>query len=57
MNSFILPETAAERRRDLRREAVRAHLVTVARCCRPSEIARLVSAVREHAPRHRMPRG
>ena len=56
MNAFILPETAAEHRRDLRREAVRAHLVTVARCCKPSEISRLVASLRRHAAVHRATR-
>ena len=53
MNSFILPETAAEHRRDLRREALRAHLATVARCCKPSEISRLVSSLRARAAHRR----
>ena len=57
MNSYILPETTAEHRRELRREAVRAHLVTVARCCKPSEISRLVHSLRDHAPVHRTKRG
>jgi hypothetical protein len=57
MNSFILPETTAEHRRDLRREAARAHLDTVARCCKPSEIRRLVSSLRDRTPGHRGARG
>ena len=51
MNPYAIQEVAMERQRDAQRQAVREHLVLLARCCKPSEISRLVTAVRTRLSR------
>ena len=46
MNPFAMHEVAMERQRDAQRQAAREHLVRVVRCCKPSELSRLLTAVR-----------
>ena len=46
MNPYVVQELAEERRRDAVRQASKAHLVALARCCRPSELARMLASLR-----------
>lgn len=45
MNPYLLLDLAHAREHESDRRAARARLAAIARCCRPSELSRMVSAV------------
>ena len=51
MNPYAMHEVAMERQRDAQRQAAREHLVRLVRCCKPSDLSRMVTAVRARLSR------
>jgi hypothetical protein len=48
MNPYVIQALAEERQRDACRQAAKARLVALARCCKPSKTAQLIAALRSH---------
>ena len=46
MDPYLIPVLARERQREARHEAATARLAAIARCCKPSELSRLLRALR-----------
>jgi hypothetical protein len=51
MNTHLMHDLAVEREREAQHRANRARLSTIARCCKPSELARMAEAVRHRLVR------
>ena len=50
MNPYLLHDLAQERQHDAHRFAATARLAAIARCCKPSELSRILGALRGALP-------
>jgi hypothetical protein len=46
MNPYLLHDLAHERQREAHHRAATARLAAIARCCKPTELSRLLGALR-----------